>query len=385
MKTPVYLDYNSTTPVDPEILEAMIPYFTGKFGNAASKSHKFGMEAEAAVEFARKQVADLINANSNEIIFTGSATESINLALKGIAESYNGKKIHIISDEIEHKAVLDSLEYLEGFGVEVTYLKPDRFGFINPVDVKNAIKDNTVMVSVMTANNEIGTIQPISEISEICSERNVLFHTDATQAAGKIPLNVVLQGFDMMSFCAHKMYGPKGTGALYVKNKNPKIKIIEQISGGGHEKGLRSGTLNVPAIVGFGKACEVCSRKMFEEYKEQTVLRDRIINNLLRKIEYTSLNGDEIKRLPNNVNIVFEKTDSITLMSEVKELAISTGSACSSASPGLSHVLSAIGRTDEESRCSVRIGIGRYTTGEEIDFAIDKLIGAVNKIRSKFF
>lgn len=383
MKTPVYLDYNSTTPVDPEVLEAMLPYFTEKFGNAASKSHRFGMEAEAAVEYARKQVASLINADSKEIIFTSGATESINLAIKGIAEYFNGKKIHIISDEIEHNAVLDSLKYIEGYRVEVTYLKPDRYGFINPDGVKNAIKDNTVLVSVMTANNEIGTIQPVTEISEICSNKNVLFYTDAAQAAGKIPLDVDLHGIDMMSFSAHKMYGPKGIGALYIKNKNPKIKITEQISGGGHEKGLRSGTLNVPAIVGFGKACELCKDKMFEEYKEQIIFRDRLINNLVKRLEFTSLNGDEYKRLPNNVNVSFEKADSTVLMSEIKELAFSTGSACSSASTELSHVLRAIGKTDEESRCSVRIGIGRYTTSEEIDFTIEKLIDAVNKIRSK--
>jgi len=385
MKTPVYVDYNSTTPVDPDVLKAMLPFFTEKFGNAASKSHRYGMEAEIAVEKARKQVASLINADSKDIIFTSGATESINLAIKGIAESHKGKKIHIVSDEIEHKAVLDSLKYLESFGVDITYLKPDRFGFINPEDVKNAIRDNTVLVTVMTANNEIGTIQPIAEISEICRNKDVLFHTDAAQAAGKIPLDVKLTGIDMVSFSAHKLYGPKGIGALYINSANPKVKIVEQISGGGHEKGLRSGTLNVPAIVGFGKASELCTVKMFDEFKTQTVLRDRVINNLVKRLEYTTLNGDEYKRLPNNVNITFEKTNSTVLMSEAKQLAFSTGSACSSASLELSHVLKAIGKTDEESRCSVRLGIGRYTTEEEINFAIEKIIESVNKIRSKIF
>lgn len=385
MNTPVYLDYNSTTPVDPLVLEAMLPYFSEKFGNAASKSHKFGWEAEEAVEFARKQIASLINADAKDIIFTSGTTESVNLALKGIAESYNGKNIHIISCEIEHKAVLDSLKYLEKFGVEVTYIKTDRFGFVNPDDIKNNIKENTVLVSIMTANNEIGTIQPIAEISELCRNNNILFHTDAAQAAGKIPIDVDFQGIDLMSFSAHKMYGPKGVGVLYIKNKNPKIKLTEQISGGGHENGFRSGTLNTPAIVGFGRACELCKERMFDDYKVQVVLRDRLINNLTKRLEFTTLNGDGSKRLPNNVNINFEKVNSTVLMSELKELAFSTGSACSSASLELSHVLKAIGKTDDESRCSVRFGIGRFTTNEEIDFAIEKIIDAVNKIRSKTF
>jgi cysteine desulfurase len=382
MKLPVYLDYNSTTPVDPEVVKEMLPFFSEKFGNAASKSHRFGWEAEEAVEFARKRIANLINAKSNEIIFTSGATESINLAIKGITESFDSNKIHIIISQIEHKAVLDSLKYLEKFGIEVTYLKPDRFGFVNPVDVKYSITPKTALVSIMAANNEIGTIQPIAEISGICQEKGIIFHTDATQAIGKIPFDVDFLGVDLVSFSAHKIYGPKGIGALCIKNKNPKIKIIEQISGGGHEKGLRSGTLNVPAIVGFGKACELCKRKMFQEYETQVVLRDRLINNLVNNLEFTTLNGHSSKRLPNNINVCFENVDSTVLMSEVKELAFSTGSACSSASLELSHVLKAIGKTDEESRCSVRFGIGRFTTNEEIDFAIEKLIGAVKKIRN---
>jgi cysteine desulfurase len=382
MKLPIYLDNNSTTPVAPEVLKEMLPYFSEKFGNASSKSHRFGWEAAEAVEFARKRIADLINADSKEIIFTSGATESINLAIKGIAESFNGDKIHIVSSLIEHKAVLDSLKYLKKFGVEVTYVKPDEFGFINPADVQNSVKSNTILVSIMSANNEIGTIQPIAEISGICREKGILFHTDATQAIGKIPFDANMVGVDLVSFSAHKIYGPKGIGALYIKNKNPKIKITEQISGGGHEKNLRSGTLNVPAIVGYGKACELCKEKMFKDYKTQIILRDRLINNLLNKLDFATLNGHSSKRLPNNINICFENVDSMVMMSEVKELAFSTGSACSSASLELSHVLRAIGKTDEESRCTVRFGIGRFTTNEEIDFAIGKIISAVKKIRS---
>ncbi|MFA5405126.1 MAG: IscS subfamily cysteine desulfurase [Ignavibacteria bacterium] len=385
MKLPIYLDYNSTTPVDPEVIKEMLPYFSEKFGNPASKSHRFGWEAEETVEFARKIIAGLINAKSKEIIFTSGATESINLAIKGTAENFNGEKNHIITSSIEHKAVLDSLKYLERFGIDVAYVKTDKNGFVNPDDIKKAITPKTALVSVMIANNEIGTIQPVADISRICSENEILFHTDATQAVGQIPVDVDTLDIDLMSFSAHKMYGPKGIGALYIKTKNPKIKITEQISGGGHEKGLRSGTLNVPAIVGFSRACELCKEKMFDEYSEHIVMRDRLIHNFLNKLDFTILNGDAVKRLPNNVNICFENVDSTVLMSEVKELAFSTGSACSSASPELSHVLKAIGRTDEESRCSVRFGLGRFTTNEEIDFAIEKIINSVKKIRNKHY
>ncbi len=382
MKIPVYLDYNSTTPADAEVVKAMMPYFSDKFGNAASKSHRYGWEAEEAVEFSRKKIAELINAESNEIIFTSGATESVNLAIKGVVESFNGKKNHIITCNIEHYAVLDTVKYLEKFGIEVTLVKADANGFVNPEDILKNITGKTAIVSVMTANNEIGTIQPVAEIAGICKDKGVLFHTDSSQAVGKIPIDVKAVGIDLMSFSSHKIYGPKGIGALYVRNKNPKINITEQINGGGHEKGLRSGTLNVPAIVGFGKACELSKEKMFDEYKTQEVLRDRLINNLVNNLKFTTLNGDSTKRLPNNANICFEKVDSTVLMSETKELAFSTGSACTSVSLEQSHVLKAIGKTDEDSRCSVRFGIGRYTTNEEIDFAIEKLIDAVKKIRN---
>lgn len=383
MELPVYLDYNSTTPVDPDVLKSMLPYFSEKYGNASSKSHRYGWEAEEAVELARKRIAGLINADAKEIFFTSGATESVNLALKGVAENLSGKRNHIITSSIEHKAVLDSLKYLEKFGIEVTYINPDRKGIIIPKDIEKAITPKTVLVSIMTANNEIGSIQPIAELTGICRENGILFHTDATQAVGKIHIDVDAVGIDLMSFSAHKLYGPKGIGALYIKTKNPKIKITEQINGGGHEKGLRSGTLNVPAIVGFGRACELCKDKLFDEYQAQVVMRDRLIYNFLNNLEFTTLNGDSSKRLPNNVNLCFENVDSTVLMSEVKELAFSTGSACSSASLELSHVLNSIGRTDDESRCSVRFGIGRFTTNEEIDFAIGKIINAVKKIRNK--
>lgn len=382
MKIPVYLDYNSTTPVDTEVVNEMLPYFSEKFGNAASKTHRYGWEAEEAVELARKKIAELINADAKEIIFTSGATESINLALKGVVESFNGKKNHVVISNIEHQAVLDTVKYLQKFGIDVTLVKADRYGLINPQDVLQNIKDKTAIVSIMTANNEIGTIQPIAEVAEICNDKNVLFHTDATQAVGKIPLDVNENKIDLMSFSSHKIYGPKGIGALFIKSKNPKIKIAEQINGGGHEKGLRSGTLNVPAIVGFGKASELCKEKMFSEYQSQLVLRDRLIYNLVNNMKFTTLNGDSSKRLPNNVNICFENVDSTVLMSEAKELAFSTGSACSSASLEQSHVLKAIGKTDTESRCSARFGVGRFTTNEEIDFAIEKIIEAVNKIRN---
>jgi cysteine desulfurase len=382
MNFPIYLDNNSTTPLDPDVFKEMLPYLTDKFGNAASKTHRFGLEADEAVEFARKKIAGLINADSKEIIFTSGATESVNLAIKGLTENFIGKKNHIITSTIEHKAVLDSLDYLRKFGIEVTFLKSDGNGFVNPDDLKRSIKPNTFLVSVMIANNEIGTIQPIAELAQICREHEILFHTDATQAVGKIPVDILSLGIDLLSFSAHKIYGPKGIGALFIKNKNPKIKITEQISGGGHEKGLRSGTLNVPAIVGFGRASELCKINMFDEYKTQVVFRDRMINNFLRNVDNSILNGDTNKRLPNNINLCFENVDSTALMSETKELAFSTGSACSSASLELSHVLNAIGKTDAQSRCSVRFGIGRFTTNEEIDFTIKKIIETVNKIRN---
>lgn len=381
MEFPIYLDYNATTPIDPEVLNAMLPYFDKKFGNAASKTHRYGWEASGAVENARKKIAGLINADAKEIVFTSGTTESINLALKGLIESSQKKENHIITTKIEHSAVLDTCKYLSKYGVEITYLDVDKFGFVNPDDVAKAINKNTILVSVMMANNEIGTIQPIGDIGKICKEKNISFHTDAAQAVGKIPVDVNELNIDLMSFSAHKIYGPKGIGALFVRNKNPKIKITEQINGGGHENGMRSGTLNVPAIIGFGKACEICSSKMFDEFKEISVMRDRFISNVLQKVDDAFLNGHPKKRLPNNINFCFRNLENTVLMSETKELAFSAGSACTSANLKPSHVLKAIGLSDEDSKCSIRISIGRFTTNEELEFSINKIVNTVGKIR----
>jgi len=381
MEFPIYLDNNATTPVDSEVLDAMLPYFKSKFGNAASKSHKYGWEASEAVELARKKVAKLIGAKPGEIIFTSGTTESINLSHKGSLESFQGKENHIITSKIEHSAVLDTCKYLSGYGVDVTYLDVDKFGFVNPDDVSEYIKDNTMLVSIMMANNEVGTIQPVGEIGNICGEKNILFHTDAAQAIGKIPVNVNELNVDLMSFSAHKIYGPKGIGALFIKNKSPEIKLTEQINGGGHEFGFRSGTLNVPAIVGFGKACEICEKKMYNEFADLIIFRDRFINNILQKTEGASLNGHSTKRLPNNINICFNNIDSSVLMSEMKELAFSAGSACTSADLKPSHVLKAMGLSDADSRSSVRLGLGRFTTNEEVEFSINKIVNTVEKIR----
>ena len=381
MEFPIYLDNNATTQVDSEVLDAMLPYFKNKFGNASSKSHKYGWEAAEAVELARKKVAHIIGAQPGEIIFTSGTTESINLSHKGLLESFQGKKNHIITSKIEHSAVLDTCKYLSRYGVEITYLDVDKFGFLNPDDVSNSIKENTMLVSIMMANNEVGTIQPIGEIGNICKEKNIFFHTDAAQAIGKIPVNINELNVDLMSFSAHKIYGPKGIGALFIKNKNPEIKLTEQINGGGHENGFRSGTLNVPAIVGFGKACEICEKKIYKEFVDLIIFRDRFINNILQKAEGASLNGHSTKRLPNNINICFNNIDSVVLMSEIEELAFSAGSACTSADLKPSHVLKAMGLSDANSRSSVRFGLGRFTTNEEVEFSINKIVNTVEKIR----
>lgn len=382
MKFPIYFDYNSSTPIDKRVLEVMLPYLTDKFGNASSNSHSFGREASAAVEFARKQIADLINAGSDEIFFTGSTTESCNLAIKGIVESSPLKKIKIISSPVEHKAVLNVLEYLRKFGVEIYYLKTDEFGFVSPGEVKEAIDENTVLVSVITANNEIGTIQPIGEIGKICSELNVPFFTDAAQAAGKIPIDVRLLPVDLMAFGSHKIYGPKGAGVLYIRKSVKKIKLTPQIHGGMQEGGLRSGTLDVPAITGFGKAAEICKGNMFEEFETQTVLRDRIINNILRNCEDTGINGHPSRRLPNNINLYFKGITSQMLINKFPEFAISSGSACSSETLEPSFVLKNIGRDKEIINSSIRISIGRFTTGDEVSFLIERLIKGIEELKN---
>lgn len=373
------MDYNSTTPVDNEVVEAMLPYFSQKFGNPSSKHH-FGNEAHVAVEYARKQISSLVKSIPDEIIFTCGATESNNLAVKGVVEHNFKEGVNVVTSEIEHTSVLDTIKTLMKSGVEVRFVKPDEYGLINPKDIESRIDTNTVLVSIMTANNEIGTIQPIPEIGQICRNRNVIFHTDAAQAFGKIPVNVKDYNIDLMSISAHKIYGPKGVGALYVSN-SLKDKLSEQINGGGHEKGLRSGTLNVPGIVGFGKASEIAAKRMYDDFQKEIVQRDILMQNLLKRIPYTTLNGSKEKRLPNNVNISFEGVDSSRLISSLKNISLSTGSACSSATLEGSYVLKAIGKNDSMIKSAVRFGIGRQTTEEEIMYVVDRIIEEVNRLR----
>lgn len=375
------MDYNSTTPVDTKVLDAMLPYFCGKFGNPSSKHH-YGNEANVAVEYARKQISVLVNCNPDEIIFTSGATESNNLAIKGVVENNYKVGINIVTSEIEHTSVLDTVKSLEKSGVEIRYVKPDGYGLIIPKDVEENIDEHTVLVSIMTANNEIGTIQPIPEIANICRNRNVLFHTDAAQAFGKIPIDVKDFNIDLLSISAHKMYGPKGVGALFVGNTSAD-KISAQLNGGGHERGLRSGTLNVPGIVGFGKAAEISSKRMYDDFQKEIVQRDILMQNLLNRIPYSFLNGSKEKRLPNNVNISFEGVDSSVLISNLKNIALSTGSACSSATLEPSYVLKAIGKNESMIKSAIRFGIGRQTTDEDIKYVVEKVIESVSKLRLK--
>jgi cysteine desulfurase len=380
MKLPIYMDYNATTPVDPRVLQAMLPYFCNMFGNASSANHKYGWEAEEAVSKGRKSVADLIGASPKEIVFTAGSTEANNIAIKGVAEVYSGKGNHIITCTTEHKAVLETCHHLEDKGFEVTYLNVDEEGLIDIDELKNSINDKTILVSIMAANNEIGTIQPVEEIGKICKGSGVLFHTDATQAVGKIPLNVEEMNIDLMSISAHKFYGPKGVGALYIRSKNPRAKVSKQMHGGSQEKGLRSGTLNVPGIVGLGKACEISMHEMEWEMERHIKFRDKIIDSLL-SLENVYLNGHRTKRITNNINLSFGFIDIDALLGEMNDIAVSTGSACTSASIEPSHVLSAIGRSNELARSSLRISFGRFTTEEEIDYVINKLISSVEKLR----
>ena len=381
MTLPVYLDNNATTPMDPRVLEVMIPYFTQKFGNAASRNHAFGWIAEEAVDRARQQVAELIGASDKEIIFTSGATEADNLALKGVFEVYKEKGNHIITCETEHKAVLDTCRHLERLGAAITYLPVNHDGLIDLDQLENAFTDKTILVAIMTGNNETGVIQPIRAISEIVHQHGALFFTDATQAAGKIPLDVIDDGIDLLAFTAHKIYGPKGVGALYVRRKNPRVRLNAQIDGGGHERGLRSGTLNIPGIVGFGKACEICSAEMQEEGRRLSALRNKLEASLLQ-LEESYVNGSREQRLPHVLNIAFKHVEGEGLIMAMKDLAVSSGSACTSASLEPSYVLKSLGLSDDMAHSSIRFGLGRFTTDEDIEFAIVQTKKAVNKLRS---
>ena len=381
LKFPIYLDHNATTPCDPRVVEAMIPYFTSNFGNAASRNHPFGWHAEEAVDYAREQIAKLIGADPKEIIFTSGATEADNLALKGVFEMYASKGNHIITCNIEHKAVLDTCKHLEKEGAEVTYLKVKDNGLIDLKELEAAIRPTTILIAIMYANNEIGTVMPMKEISAIAKKKGVLVFTDATQAVGKIPVDVNKDGIDLLAMTAHKMYGPKGIGALYVRRKNPRVKVTAQIDGGGHERGMRSGTLNVPGIVGFGKACELCRQEMEQDTKRLSGLRDKLETALL-KLEEAYLNGDKEHRLPHVSNISFKYVEGEGLMMGFnKEIAVSSGSACTSASLEPSYVLKALGLGDDLAHSSLRFGLGRFTMEDQIDYTIEQVKNTVNKLR----
>jgi cysteine desulfurase len=382
MKFPIFLDNHSTTPMDPRVLDAMLPYFCEKFGNAASRNHAFGWEAEEAVETARKQIAKLVHADPKEIVFTSGATESDNLALKGVVDMYHEKGDHIITSLTEHRAVLDTAKTLESKkGLKVTYLPVDKYGMVNPDDVRNAITDKTVLISIMLANNEIGTINPVKEIGKIAKERGVLFHCDATQGVGKIPVDVQDMGIDLMSFTAHKIYGPKGVGALYVRKKAPRVRIAPIIDGGGHERGMRSGTLPVPLIVGFGKACDLCGQEMPTESVRLAAMRDRLQEGILKALDEVYLNGHPTQRLPHNLNLSFAYVEGESLLMGVKEIALSSGSACTSATLEPSYVLRALGVGSDLAHSSIRFGVGRFNNDEEIDYTIKRIIEIVTKLR----
>lgn len=380
MKLPIYLDNNATTRVDPRVFEAMTPYFLEDFGNAASRNHPFGWKAEEAVDYAREQIAALIGASEKEIIFTSGATESNNLAIKGVFEMYASKGKHMITAVTEHKAVLDTCKHLEKAGAEITYLTTGEDGMLDLAELEAAIRPDTILVSIMYANNEIGVVQEVAKIGALCKSKGVLFHTDATQAVGKIPVDVIADGIDLLSMTAHKMYGPKGIGALYVRRKNPRVKVTAQMDGGGHERGMRSGTLNVPGIVGFGKACELARLEMESDAKLLRILRDKLESELL-KLEESYVNGNVEHRLPHVANISFKYVEGEGLMMAIKDIAVSSGSACTSASLEPSYVLKALGLDDELAHSSLRFGLSRFTTEEEIDYTIKTVTDAVNRLR----
>jgi len=381
VKLPIYMDNHATTRMDPRVLEAMLPYLTETFGNAASRSHDFGWAAEKGVDTAREQIAALMNADSKEIIFTSGATESDNLALKGVAEMYREKGNHIITSVVEHKAILDSAKRLEKWGFQVTYLPVDDTGMVRPESVAEAITDKTILCSIMFANNEIGTINPIQDIGAICRSKGVLFHTDAVQGFGKVPFDVQAMNVDLASVTAHKIYGPKGCGALYVRRRNPRVRLAPQIDGGGHERGMRSGTLNVPGIVGFGKACEIARLEMESETARLLALRTRLQQGITREIDETYLNGHPTQRLPGNLNLSFAYVEGESLLMGLKDVALSSGSACTSASLEPSYVLKALGVGDDLAHSSIRYGLGRFNTEEEVDFVVRLTVDTVNRLR----
>ncbi|MFT3775543.1 MAG: IscS subfamily cysteine desulfurase [Minicystis sp.] len=379
---PIYMDYHATTPVDPRVLDVMLPYFNDKFGNAASRSHAFGWTAEEAVGLSREKIAALIGAqNPKEIVFTSGATESDNMALKGVAQFYKEKGNHIITSVIEHKAILDTCKRLEKEGFEVTYLRVGKDGLVDPDDVAKAITDKTILVSVMLANNEVGTVQPIAEIGKITRNKGVLLHTDAVQGIGKTAFDVEKMNVDLASITAHKMYGPKGVGALYVRRSKPRVRLVASMDGGGHEFGMRSGTLNVPGIVGFGKAAEIMKAEGAEEAKRILGLRERLRGRLQAELDALQINGSLDRRLPGNLNVSFSFVEGEALMMAIKEVAVSSGSACTSASLEPSYVLHAMGVGDDLAHSSIRFGIGRFNTEEEVDYVADLVIRKVNKLR----
>ena len=381
VKLPIYMDNHATTPLDPRVLEAMMPYLTNDFGNAASRNHQFGWIAEEGVERGRDQVAKLIGATSKEIIFTSGATESDNLAIKGVAEMYREKGNHIITAVTEHKAVLDTCKRLEKYGYRVTYLPVQKDGLIDLEDLKRAIDDKTILVTIMAANNEIGVLQPIREIGKICRERGVLFHTDAVQAVGKVPIDVNKDNVDIASISGHKLYGPKGVGALYVRRKNPRVQLAAIIDGGGHERGMRSGTLNVPGIVGLGAACEIAMKDMPEETKKLQGLRDRLRDKIMNNLDEVYINGSWEHRLPHNLNISFAYVEGESLLMGINDIAVSSGSACTSATLEPSYVLKALGTGDDLAHSSIRFGIGRFNTEAEVDYVGERVVETVKRLR----
>jgi cysteine desulfurase len=381
VKLPIYMDNHATTAVDPRVVNAMLPYFSEKFGNAASRNHSFGWAAEEAVETARGQLARLINAVPKEIIFTSGATESNNLAIKGVAEMYREKGNHIITQVTEHKAVLDTCKRVEKYGFQVTYLPVAKDGRIDIDDLRRAITPKTILISLMYANNEIGVIQPIEEIGKIAKEKGVLFHTDAVQAVGKIPVDVIKDNIDLLSMTGHKIYGPKGCGALYVRRRNPRVQLTSLIDGGGHERGLRSGTLNVPGIVGFGKAAELCQSEMAQESGRLRGLRDRLMEGILKGLDEVNVNGSLTDRLPNNLNVSFRYVDGESLLMGINDVAVSSGSACTSAKMEPSYVLKALGVDEDLAHSSIRFGLGRFNTQEEVDYVIQRVVEVVSRLR----